>query len=48
MGVIYFDLGGLPAYGHGGRGLGAGCRLLYNLGVFVESELVKNNGKIQR
>jgi D-alanyl-D-alanine carboxypeptidase len=51
MGMIYFDLGGLPAYGHGGGGIGAGCGLLYvpshkiyvflstNLGVFVESNL---------
>jgi len=46
--MIYFDLGGLPACGHGGGGLGAGCGLLYNLGVFVESELVKKNGRIQR
>jgi D-alanyl-D-alanine carboxypeptidase len=53
MGMIYFDLGGLPAYGHGGGGIGAGCGLLYipshkvyvflstNLGVFVESNLSK-------
>ena len=46
MGVIYFDLGGLPAYGHGGGGLGAGCGLLYNLGVFVESELVKKTEEL--
>ena len=51
MGMIYFDLGGIPAYGHGGGGVGAGCGLLYipshkiylfistNLGVFVESNL---------
>jgi D-alanyl-D-alanine carboxypeptidase len=51
MGMIYFDLGGIPAYGHGGGGVGSGCGLLYipshklylfistNLGVFVESNL---------
>ncbi len=59
MGTIYFDLGGLPAYGHGGGGLGAGCGLLYipshktyvffatNLGVFVESDLVKKTGEFR-
>ncbi|MGC4036120.1 MAG: serine hydrolase domain-containing protein [Chitinophagaceae bacterium] len=53
MGMIYFDLGGIPAYGHGGGGIGAGCGLLYvpsrktyifistNIGVLVESELSK-------
>jgi D-alanyl-D-alanine carboxypeptidase len=53
MGITYFDLGGLPAYGHGGGGIGAGCGLLYvpshkvylflstNLGVFVEGNLSK-------
>ncbi|MDP9229389.1 MAG: beta-lactamase family protein [Bacteroidota bacterium] len=53
MGMIYFDLEGIPAYGHGGGGIGAGCGLLYipshkiyvffstNLGVLVESDLVK-------
>jgi len=53
MGMIYFDLGGIPAYGHGGGGIGAGCGLLYipsrkiyvffstNLGVFVDGDLVK-------
>lgn len=53
MGVAYFDLGGLPAYGHGGGGIGAGCGLVYvpshkiyvflstNLGVFVEGNLAK-------
>jgi len=56
MGVIYFDLGGVTAYGHGGGGVGAGCGLMYipsfkmyvyfatNLGVLVESELVKKAG----
>ncbi len=53
MGMIYFDLGGLPAYGHGGGGIGAGCALLYvpshkiylflatNLGVLIDGELSK-------
>jgi D-alanyl-D-alanine carboxypeptidase len=53
MGVIYFDLGGIPAYGHGGGGIGAGCGLLYipshkvyvfiatNLGVVVDGDLPK-------
>jgi D-alanyl-D-alanine carboxypeptidase len=48
--------GGLFAYGHGGGGVGAGCGLMYipshklyvffatNLGVLVESELVKKAG----
>lgn len=48
--------GGLVAYGHGGGGVGAGCGLMYipshklyvffatNLGVLVESELVKKAG----
>ena len=52
MGMTYFDLG-VPAYGHGGGGIGAGCGLVYipshkiyvffstNLGVLVEGELVK-------
>jgi D-alanyl-D-alanine carboxypeptidase len=56
MGMIYFDIDGIIAYGHGGGGIGAGCGLLYipsrkmyiffatNLGVFVESELVKKAG----
>lgn len=51
MGMTYFDLGGLPAYGHGGGGIGAGCGLLYvpshkvyvfmatNIGCFVDSKL---------
>ena len=53
MGMAYFDLGGLPGYGHGGGGIGAGCGLVYipshklyvfvatNLGVFVEGNLAK-------
>ncbi|MBS1609084.1 MAG: beta-lactamase family protein [Bacteroidetes bacterium] len=53
MGMIYFDLEGIPAYGHGGGGIGAGCGLLYipshktyvfistNLGVLVDTETTK-------
>ncbi|HYK45691.1 MAG TPA: serine hydrolase domain-containing protein [Parafilimonas sp.] len=53
MGMIYFDLGGIPAYGHGGGGLGAGCVLAYipsaklymfiatNLGVLVDNDTSK-------
>lgn len=53
MGMVYFDLGGIPAYGHGGGGIGAGCGLIYipsqkiylfistNLGVFVDNDLSK-------
>jgi D-alanyl-D-alanine carboxypeptidase len=53
MGLSYLDLGGLPAYGHGGGGIGAGCALVHipshkiylfiatNLGVLVEGELSK-------
>ena len=53
MGMIYFDLGGIIAYGHGGGGIGAGCVLAYipshkiylfmatNLGVLVESNLAQ-------
>jgi len=29
MGLIYFDIEGIVAYGHGGGGIGAGCLLLY-------------------
>ena len=59
MGIIYFDMGGITAYGHGGGGIGAGCGLMYipshktyvffatNLGVFVESELVKKAGQFR-
>ena len=51
MGMIYFDLNGTPAYGHGGGGIGAGCCLAYipskkvyvflstNLNCFVDSNL---------
>lgn len=53
MGMTYFDLGGIPAYGHGGGGIGAGCALLYipshkiylflatNLGVLIDGDLSK-------
>ena len=53
MGISYFDLGGVPAYGHGGGGIGAGCGLIYipshkiyffistNLGVLIDSNLSK-------
>jgi len=59
MGMFYFDLGGITAYGHGGGGIGAGCGLLYipshktyvffstNLGVLVESELVKKADELK-
>ena len=59
MGMIYFDLGGIIAYGHGGGGVGAGCGLLYipshkiyiffstNLGVLVESGLVKKTDEMK-
>ena len=51
MGITYFDLGGLPAYGHGGGGIGSGCGLIYvpshkiyvfmatNIGCFIDSKL---------
>ena len=53
MGMYYLDLGGLPAYGHGGGGIGAGCGLIYipshktylfistNVGVLTEGKLPK-------
>ena len=53
MGLSYFDLGGIPAYGHGGGGIGAGCGLIYvpshktylfiatNIGVLVDGTLSK-------
>jgi D-alanyl-D-alanine carboxypeptidase len=59
MGMIYFDLGGLPAYGHGGGGIGAGCRLLYipshkvyvfmatNIGCFIDSKLSAKAGEMR-
>lgn len=59
MGMIYFDLEGLPAYGHGGGGIGAGCGLLYipnlktyvffstNLGVFAEGKLPDKAGEMR-
>lgn len=56
MGMIYFDLGGIIAYGHGGGGVGAGCGLLYfpeqkiytffatNLAVFPDGKLPDQAG----
>jgi len=53
LGLFYFDLGGIPAYGHGGGGVGAGCGLIYipshktylfmatNIGVLVDGTLSK-------
>jgi D-alanyl-D-alanine carboxypeptidase len=59
MGMIYFDLEGLQAYGHGGGGVGAGCGLLYipkfktyvffstNLGVFAQGTLPDKAGEMR-
>ena len=59
MGMIYFDLGGIPAYGHGGGGIGAGCGLLYipshklymfiatNLGVLVDCDLSRKADELK-
>jgi D-alanyl-D-alanine carboxypeptidase len=59
MGMIYFDFGGIIAYGHGGGGVGAGCGLLYfpeqkiytffstNLGVFPEGKLPDKAGAMR-
>jgi len=59
MGMIYFDLGGLPAYGHGGGGIGSGCGLLYipshkvyvfmstNIGCFIDSKLSAKAGEMR-
>jgi len=59
MGMIYFDLGGIPAYGHGGGGVGAGCGLLYipshkvyvfmstNIGCFIDSKLSAKAGEMR-
>ena len=59
MGITYFDLGGLPAYGHGGGGIGAGCGLLYipshkvyvfmatNIGCFIDSKLSAKAGEMR-
>lgn len=59
MGIIYFDLEGIIAYGHGGGGIGAGCVLLYvpshkiyvfvstNLGVLVDGSLSKKAGEMK-
>jgi D-alanyl-D-alanine carboxypeptidase len=57
--MIYFDLGGQPAYGHGGGGIGAGCVLAYipsknayvflstNFNCFVESNLSAKVGEMR-
>ena len=59
MGMIYFDLSGITAYGHGGGGVGAGCGLLYipshkvyvffstNLGVLVDGKLPNKAGEMR-
>lgn len=59
MGMTYFDLGGLPAYGHGGGGIGAGCGLIYvpshkiyvfmstNIGCFIDSKLSAKAGEMR-
>ena len=59
MGMIYFDLGGIVAYGHGGGGVGAGCGLLYfpvqkiyaffstNLAVFPDGKLPDKAGAMR-
>jgi D-alanyl-D-alanine carboxypeptidase len=59
MGMIYFDLGGLPAYGHGGGGIGAGCGLIYipshkiyaffstNIGVFSNGKTPDKAGEMR-
>lgn len=59
LGVIYYDLDGIPVYGHGGGGVGAGCGLLYipshkvyvflstNLGCFVDSKLSAKAAEMQ-
>jgi D-alanyl-D-alanine carboxypeptidase len=51
MGLAYFDMGGIEAYGHGGGGIGAGCALAYipsyktyifiatNAGVLIDGKL---------
>ena len=59
MGITYFDLGGLPAYGHGGGGIGSGCGLIYvpshkiyvfmatNIGCFIDSKLSAKAGEMR-
>lgn len=59
MGMINFDLGGQPGYGHGGGGIGAGCGLIYipskkvyafyatNTGVFANGKLPDKAGEMQ-
>jgi len=57
--MIYFDPGVLPAYGHGGGGIGAGCGSLYipsqkvyvfmatNIGCFIDSKLSTKTGEMR-
>lgn len=59
MGMIYFDVNGITAYGHGGGGVGAGCGLLYipshkvyvffstNLGVLADGKLPNKAGEMK-
>lgn len=59
MGMFYFDLGGITAYGHGGGGIGAGCGLLYipshktylfistNLGVIAGGNLAEKADELK-
>jgi D-alanyl-D-alanine carboxypeptidase len=59
MGMIYFDLKGVPAFGHGGGGIGSGCALIYipkhkiyaffstNLGVFANGTLPDKAGEMR-
>jgi D-alanyl-D-alanine carboxypeptidase len=46
MGLIYFALPGLVAYGHGGGGLGAGCVLLYIPSQKLYMFLATNTGVV--
>lgn len=46
LGLIYFDLPGIVAYGHGGGGLGAGCLLLYVPSQKTYAFLATNTGVV--
>lgn len=46
LGLSYFDLGGLVAYGHGGGGLGAGCVMAYIPANKVYLFLATNTGVV--